>query len=112
MQAFGGALRFSSIPFSWGYAVTMSITLDIPEEVLSAIPGNTAEVKARLRLELACALYQGELASFGSAAQVAGLHPFVFGHELTRHGIKRHYGEADMADDSAYVAVKELSTPT
>jgi len=82
----------------------MPVTFDIPEDILSAIPGSASDVQARLRLELACALYQSELASFGSAAQVAGLHSFVFGHELTRHGIKRHYGEAEMADDSVYVA--------
>ncbi|NDC63634.1 MAG: UPF0175 family protein [Planctomycetia bacterium] len=82
----------------------MSVTLDIPEEILSAIPGSTVEIHDRLRLELACALYERELASFGSAAQVAGVHPFVFGHELTRRGITRHYGEAEMADDAAYVA--------
>ena len=82
----------------------MPVTFDIPENILSAIPGSAADVEARLRLELACALYQSELASFGSAARVAGVHPFVFGHELTRHGITRHFGEAEMADDDAYVA--------
>lgn len=82
----------------------MVITLQIPEEVLRAIPGSAADVEAKLRLEFACALYRSELATFGSAAQVAGLPLFVFGHELTRHGIMRHYGEAEMSDDVAYVA--------
>ena len=82
----------------------MSVTLDIPEDILRAIPGSAGEVQGRLCLELACALYQRELASFGSAARVAGLHPFVFGHELTRRGIARHYGDTEMADDAAYVA--------
>jgi predicted HTH domain antitoxin len=57
-----------------------------------------------LRIELACGLYRSELASFASAARVAGLHTFLFGHELTRRGIARHYGEPEMADDEAYVA--------
>lgn len=82
----------------------MPATFHIPEDILHAIPGSAAEVEARLRREPACSLYQSELASFGSAARVAGLHPFVFGHELTRHGITRHYGEAEMADAAAYVA--------
>lgn len=82
----------------------MPVTFDIPEDVLSSIPGSASDVQTRLRLEFACALYQSELASFGSAARVAGLHPFVFGHELTQHGITRHYSEAEMADDAAYVA--------
>lgn len=85
----------------------MSVTLDIPEEILSTIPGSTVEVHGRLRLELACALYQHELASFGSAVSVAGVHPFVFAHELTRRGIARHYGEAEMADDVAYAAGRQ-----
>lgn len=82
----------------------MPILLEIPDDVVSSIPGNSADVEARLRLELACALYRQELASFGSAARIAGIHPFVFGHELTRHGITRHYGDAEIADDAAYVA--------
>ena len=85
----------------------MSVTLDIPEEILSAIPGSADEVRERLRLELACALYQREMASLGSAARLAGLHSFLFGHELTRRGIARHYGEAEMADDAAYVAGRQ-----
>lgn len=85
----------------------MAVTLDIPDDILSAIPGNTIEMQDRLRLELACALYHRELASFASAARVAGVHPFVFGHELTRRGIVRHYGEAEMADDSVYVASRQ-----
>jgi len=84
----------------------MPITFDIPDDVLSAIPGNAADVEARLRIELACALYQHELASFGSASQVA-MHPFTFGHELTVRGITRHYGELELADDSTYVARRQ-----
>jgi predicted HTH domain antitoxin len=82
----------------------MPVTFDIPEDILRAIPGTVADVEARLRVELACSLYERELASFGSAAQVAGLPPFIFGHELTRRGIARPYGQAEMADDAAYVA--------
>ena len=81
----------------------MPLTLEIPDDILQASPGSRPEVEARLRLEFACALYQSELASFGSAAQVAGIHPFVFGHELCRHGIPRHYGEEETSDDRAYV---------
>jgi predicted HTH domain antitoxin len=85
----------------------MGVTFDIPEDVLASLPGSASEAQERLRLELACGLYQSELASFGSAARVAGLHPFIFGHELTRRGIDRHYGEAEMGDDAAYVAGRQ-----
>ncbi len=71
------------------------------------IPGGDSEVRDRLRLELGCALYQQELASFANAARVAGIHPFVFGHELTRRNIARHYGDAEMADDAAYVTGRQ-----
>jgi len=86
------------------YASRVAVTFDIPEDVLASLHGSAADVESCLRLELACGLYQRELASFGNAARVAGLHPFVFGHELTRRGIVRHYGDAEMADDAAYVA--------
>jgi predicted HTH domain antitoxin len=85
----------------------MPLTLEIPDDVLQRIPGSRPDVEARIRLELACALYRAELASFGSAALIAGLHPFLFGHEVSRHGIARHYGEEDMNDDSAYVASRK-----
>ena len=82
----------------------MAVTFDIPEDILASIPGSESEVRARLRLELACGLYQRELASFGSAASVAGVPPFIFGHELMQRGIERHYGDSEVADDAAYVA--------
>ena len=34
----------------------MPVTFDMPEDILSAIPGSASDVEARLRLELACAL--------------------------------------------------------
>src|SRR5256885_17266087 len=92
---------------SCGVISAMPVTFEIPEDVLASLPGSTAEVEARLRLELACALYQRELASLGSAARVANVHPFVFGHEVSRRGIARHYGDAEMADDAAYVARRQ-----
>ena len=81
----------------------MPLTLEIPDDILLAIPGSRPDVEARLRLEFACALYKSELASFASAAAIAEVHPFVFGHELSRHGIARHYGEEETRDDQAYV---------
>jgi predicted HTH domain antitoxin len=85
----------------------MPLTLEIPDDILQAIPGSRTDVEARLRIEFACSLYQSELASFGSAARVAGIHPYLFGHELCRHGIPRHYGEEEIHDDAAYVESRQ-----
>ena len=82
----------------------MGVTFDIPETVMTSLQGRGGDVEGCLRIELACALYQRELASFGSAAEVAELHPLAFGHELTRRGIPRAYGRAEMAEDAAHVA--------
>jgi len=82
----------------------MSLTIDIPDAVMTALQGRGGDIEECLRVELACALYARELASFGSAAEVAQMHPFSFGHELSRRGIKRIYGEEELADDAAYVS--------
>jgi len=62
------------------------------------------EASSRLRLELACAIYQQQLLSFGQAAVLAGLHPFNFGHELTQRGIPRNIGAREIQQDADYVA--------
>ncbi len=85
----------------------MGVTLDIPDEVLASLQERGGDVGACLLVELACALYQRGMVSFGSAAETAGLHPFAFGHELTRRGIPRTYGNAEMCEDAAYVAGRQ-----
>jgi predicted HTH domain antitoxin len=85
----------------------MGVTFDIPETVMTSLQERGGDVEECLRLELGCALYQRGMVSFGSAAEVAGLHPFAFGHELTRRGIPRVYRSAEMAEDAAYVAGRQ-----
>lgn len=82
----------------------MTLTLDIPDEALAGLAVPQPEVSGRLRLEMACALYQQELLSFGQCATLAGVHPFVFSHDLAKRGIARHYGEQELLNDAAYVA--------
>lgn len=72
--------------------------------VMTSLQERGGDVEECLRLELSCALYQRGMVSFGSAAEMAGMHPFAFGHELTRRGIPRAYGCAEMDEDAAYVA--------
>src|SRR5450759_3627264 len=47
----------------------MGVTFDIPETVMTSLQGRGGDVEECLRLELACALYQRELASFGGTAE-------------------------------------------
>jgi len=83
----------------------MSLTLQIPDEIASALRVPEPEQERRLALELACSLYAGELLSAGKAAQLAGLSRLVFGEELGRRGIARHYTEGDLATDLAYAGL-------
>ena len=80
----------------------MSVTLDIPDDVLAAMPLPEAERKSRLLLEIACALYARDLLSLGKAAELAGMPKIPFGQELGRRGIPRHYTDTELEADLAY----------
>lgn len=80
----------------------MSVTLEIPNEVTQALRVPTPEIEARLRLELAVALYGQQILSFGKAARLAGLNRWEFNDVLARRGVAMHYSEADLAHDVAY----------
>ncbi len=80
----------------------MSVTLDIPDDVLAALPMAEEERKGRLLLEIACALYARDLLSLGKAAELAGVPKIPFGQEVGRRGIARHYTDAELEADLAY----------
>jgi predicted HTH domain antitoxin len=80
----------------------MSVTLDIPDDVLAAIPVPAAERERFILLEIACLLYARDLLSLGRAAELAGLSKIEFGFELGRHGIARHYTASDLEADLSY----------
>jgi predicted HTH domain antitoxin len=80
----------------------MSLTLDIPDEVLAVIPVPEGEREVYLLLEIACSLYAQDLLSLGKAAELAGMAKLDFGKELGKRGIARHYTEAELAADLAY----------
>jgi predicted HTH domain antitoxin len=82
----------------------MSLVLDIPDDVVAALPCQDGEEGPMLLVELACALYGREILSMGKAAELAGLSRFDFGVELGRRGIARVYGEAELAADLAYAS--------
>lgn len=80
----------------------MSITLEVPDEIQRAMRVPVPERQTRLMIELACALYQREILSFGKAAELSGLSQFRFAHALSDRKIARHYNESDVAEDLAY----------
>ena len=80
----------------------MSLTLEVPDAIQRAMRLPEPERQARLLAELACALYQREILTFGKAAELARLTQFRFGHALTERGIARHYSDTDLQEDLAY----------
>jgi predicted HTH domain antitoxin len=80
----------------------MSVTLDIPDEVLAALPIQEKERNGYLLLEIACALYARDVLSLGKAAELAGMPKIAFGQEIGRRGIARHYTDAEVEADLAY----------
>jgi predicted HTH domain antitoxin len=82
----------------------MSMTLEVPDEIQRALRVPEPERQSRLLVELACALYQREILSFGKAAELSQLSQFRFGHELLQRSIARHYSEEDIVEDLAYAS--------
>jgi len=80
----------------------MSVTLDIPDDILALLPMSEQERNEYLLLEIACALYARDLLSLGKAAELAGMEKIPFGKEIGRRGIARHYTDAELEADLAY----------
>lgn len=80
----------------------MSITLDIPNDVLAALHLTPAEAGQRAKLEFAISLYgQGQLGQ-GKAAELAGLDWFAFNDLLAKRGIPLPYSRKELEEDLAY----------
>lgn len=80
----------------------MSVTLEIPDDVSQAMRVPPQELEARLRLELAVALYAQQVLSLGKAAHLAGLTRFEMNSVLARRNVPMHYSAQELADDAAY----------
>lgn len=80
----------------------MSVTIEMPDEIQRALKVPTPEVRARVLLELATALYQRAMLPYGKAAELAGVSQYRFGMALSEREIPRHYGEADVTEDLGY----------
>jgi len=84
----------------------MSVTLDIPDDVLAALPIPEHERKSYLLLEVACGLYARGVLSLGRAAELAGIPKIGFGLEVGRRGIARHYTDTELEADLEYARRK------
>ena len=80
----------------------MSLTLDIPDDVMAAMPVPESGRQRFLLLELACALYARDVLSLGRAAELAGMTKTDFGQEIGSRGIARHYTATELTADLAY----------
>jgi predicted HTH domain antitoxin len=75
------------------------VTLEIPESVQSALKVPPEEVESTLRQELALTLYQRQILGLGKAQELAGLTRWQFEELLGARRIRRHYDDADLAED-------------
>lgn len=81
----------------------MSMTLNIPDDIVAAIKWPRRQLDRQLAVELAFALYGRGLASMGSVRRLAGLDKWTFLEGLAERHIERHYGESELAEDIDYV---------
>lgn len=82
----------------------MTVTLEIPDSVASAMRLPRREQPRQLKTELALALYAQGILSFGKARELAEMTNLEFGILLGRRNIARQYDEQDLQDDIAYAS--------
>jgi predicted HTH domain antitoxin len=78
------------------------LVLEIPEEVRAALRLPPGEIEEELRKELALALYQRQVLSFGKARALARLTRWEFEELLGHRKVPRHYSEEDLQEDLRY----------
>ena len=78
--------------------------MEIPESVVSAMRLPGPEVEARLKVELAVALFAQWILSFGKAAELAGVDRYAFAELVGERGVARHYTERELAEDLRYAS--------
>ena len=75
----------------------MRVHLDIAESLAASLRLPAAEAEARLRRELALALYGQQILPFGKASELAGTTRFEFAGLVASRSMPRHYTEEDLA---------------
>ncbi len=82
----------------------MTIVLEIPDSVVSAIRLPRKEQSRQLKIELALSLYAQGILSFGKACELAEATQVEFGLLLGKRNIPRQYDEQDLQNDIAYAS--------
>ena len=79
----------------------MSITLEVDDQTLHAIPLAPGERERHMKIELACRYYAKGWLSFGQAARMAELDHYSMAVEMTDRGIPRNLTVEDAGADIA-----------
>ena len=82
----------------------MSVTLDIPDDLVERLRTDRAQAEAQLRLELAIALYRDGKLPPGRAAELAGLGRWEFENVLRDRQVLMPYTLTDLEHDIAYAS--------
>ncbi len=81
-----------------------TLTLDIPEAVLTAVKIPRTHLKADLKRELALQLYRESMISFANAHRMADMSKTEFHHLLGERQIPRQYDVEDYEKDMENIA--------
>lgn len=82
----------------------MSITLEVDDLTLRALPLGPGERERHMQIELACRYYAKRWLSFGLAARMAGLDHFAFACELAERDIPRDYTIEEALEDVVHAS--------
>jgi len=77
-------------------------SITIPEDVLAAMKLPKRDMENTIKLELAIALYQREIISFGKARKLAEMSKWEFLEILSKRKIERHYTGKELEEDLAF----------
>lgn len=76
-----------------------TLTLDIPESVLTAVKIPRTRLKTDLKRELALQLYRESMISFANAHRLADMSKVAFHHLLGERQVPRQYDVEDYEKD-------------
>lgn len=79
----------------------MSITLEVDERALRALPLGPGERERHMQIELACRYYAKGWLTFSQGASMAALDHYAFACELAERDIPRNYTVEDALHDIA-----------
>ncbi len=80
----------------------MSITLEIPDEIIEPLKIPNDQVEKVLKRELGFLLYKEGYASMGVSRRLGGLSKWEFIEGLGKRDIERHYSEKELEEDIKY----------